>query len=71
MAPNPRGDTAVRWVIVLGVIDTLAVVLRFFARKKNGTKIAADDWMIMASLVPTYCMIVSAILGELHSFRRS
>lgn len=69
MSPNPRGDTAMRWIITLGVIDTLAVVVRFLVRKKNGTKIAGDDWVIMASLVPAYCMIASAILGELLSSR--
>ncbi|MCJ1467562.1 hypothetical protein MMC07_006187 [Pseudocyphellaria aurata] len=62
MSPNPRGDSVVRWTIVFGVIDTIAVMLRFYVRKYSGTKIAADDWMIMASLVPAYCMIVSASL---------
>ncbi|MCJ1465320.1 hypothetical protein MMC07_003937 [Pseudocyphellaria aurata] len=59
---NPRGDTVVRWIVAMGVVDTLAVMLRLLIRKKNGTKIAADDWMIMASLVPAYCMIVTASL---------
>ncbi|MCJ1267410.1 hypothetical protein MMC22_007295 [Lobaria immixta] len=62
MSPNTRGDRIVRWTVVFGVIDTLAVMLRFFVRKKAGTKIAADDWMIMASLVPAYFMIASASL---------
>ncbi|MCJ1463094.1 hypothetical protein MMC07_001699 [Pseudocyphellaria aurata] len=54
MSPNPRGNNVMYWTIVLGVIDTLAVALRFLARKRSGTKIATDDWMIMASLVPAY-----------------
>ncbi|MCJ1265640.1 hypothetical protein MMC22_005520 [Lobaria immixta] len=62
MSPNPRGDTVVHLTIVFGVIDPLAVMLRFWVRNKSGTKIAADDWMILASLVPAYCMIASAIL---------
>lgn len=57
-----------RWVVAMGVIDTLAVMLRLLVRKKNGTNIAADDWMIMASLVPAYCMIVTASLCELLLF---
>lgn len=61
----------VRWSIMFGVIDTLAVMLRFFVRKKSDTKIAADDWMILASLVPAYCMIVSASFCESLSFRCS
>ncbi|MCJ1263179.1 hypothetical protein MMC22_003049 [Lobaria immixta] len=60
MSPNPRGDTILRWTIVIGVIDTLAVMLRLFVRKKSRTKIAADDWMIVASLPPAYCMIGAA-----------
>lgn len=71
MSSNPRGDSVVRWTIVLGVIDTFAVILRFLMRKKSGTKIAADDWWIMASLVPVYCMIGSASLCELLFSKRS
>ncbi|MCJ1462047.1 hypothetical protein MMC07_000647 [Pseudocyphellaria aurata] len=54
MSSNPRGNNVMHWTIVLGIIDTLAVALRFFVRKRSGTKIATDDWMIMASLVPAY-----------------
>lgn len=71
MSSNPRGESVVRWTIVLGVIDTLAVMLRFWVRKKSGTKITTDDWWIMASLVPVYCMIGSASLCELLSSKRS
>lgn len=62
MSLNPRGDRVVHLTIVLGVIDTLAVILRFSVRKINGIKIGADDWMILASLVPAYCMIISTNL---------
>lgn len=65
MSLNHRGDTVVRWTVVFGVIDTVAVMLRFLVRKKSGTKIAADDWMVMASLVPAYLMIAFASLCEL------
>ena len=71
MSLNPRGDRVVHLTIVLGVIDTLAVILRFSVRKINGIKIGADDWMILASLVPAYCMIISTNLCELLSSRRS
>lgn len=60
-----------RWTIMFGVIDTLAVMLRLFVRKKTEMKIAADDWMIIASLVPAYSMIASASLCEFLSSRRS
>lgn len=64
MFSNPRGARVAHWTIVFGVIDSLAVLLRFVVRKKSGTKIGADDWMILASLVPAYSMIVSANLCE-------
>ncbi|MCJ1468579.1 hypothetical protein MMC07_007208 [Pseudocyphellaria aurata] len=60
MSPNPRGDAVVRWIVAIGVLDGLAVVLRLWVRKRNGTKIAADDWMVIASLVPAFCMIATA-----------
>lgn len=70
MSPNPRGDMVLRVTIVFGVIDTLAVMLRFLVRKKRGTKIGADDWMVMASLLPVYSMISTTYLCGLLSSRR-
>lgn len=64
MSPNPRGDTVVRCTIAFAVIDTLAIMLRFYVRRKSVTKIAADDWVIMASLVPAYFMVAATILCE-------
>lgn len=33
------------------VIATVAVVLRFVARRMSGTRVGGDDWMIVAALV--------------------
>lgn len=68
MVANPRGDAVVRVSIVLGVIDTLAVILRFMARRKSKAKIAADDWIIAASLLPAYAMIVSCGFCASHFY---
>ena len=60
MAQNSRGMTILYFTIAFGVIDTMAVALRLFSRKKTKMGIAVDDWMIVASLVPAYGMIVSS-----------
>jgi hypothetical protein len=44
------------------VIDTLAVVLRFIARRKSKLRLALDDWLIAASLIPAHCMIIIAVI---------
>lgn len=43
---------------MFGVIDTLAVMLRFYLRKRSGIRISTDDWLILASLIPAYAMIL-------------
>lgn len=60
---NARGHAVVHATIALGVIDTIAVVLRLIARKRSIAKIGMDDWMIIASLVPAYAMIIAASLS--------
>lgn len=47
-------------IVALGIIDTFAVMLRFLSRKKTVIGINADDWLILASLIPAYAMIVAA-----------
>ncbi len=59
---NARGYAVVRATIALGIIDTIAVVVRFIARKRSRVKVGVDDWMIMASLLPAYAMIIAAAL---------
>lgn len=56
------GDQAVRVSIALGVIDAFAVALRLLARWRSNAAFAADDALIIASLVPLFAMIV---LGNL------
>lgn len=59
-AINVRGETIVNTSIAIGIIITFTVVLRFIARKKTKASLAADDWFILASLVPAYAMLAIA-----------
>lgn len=55
-----RGETILNTSIGIAIIVTLAIILRFVARKKIKARYAADDWLMVASLVPTYAMLVIA-----------
>lgn len=57
---NVRGEKIVNTSIAIAIIVTFAVILRFIARKKTKASLAADDWFILASLVPAYAMLVIA-----------
>ena len=49
---------------VLPGLATIAVSLRFYARKIAGTHIGADDWLILCSLILTIGLGVMLIAGE-------
>ena len=68
MLSNPVGDTVVRTSIVFGVIDTVAVALRLLARWTSNAAFAADDALIVASLVPLYGMIVIGHFSQCNAF---
>lgn len=57
---NERGETILNTSIAIAIIVTFAVILRFIARKKTQAMLAADDWFILASLVPAFAMLVIA-----------
>lgn len=50
-----------------GAVVSLAVALRFAARWRSQAIFAADDWWIIASLIPFYSMIGSSIAGTVRS----
>lgn len=62
MTSNPRGHQVIQLSIAVCVIDTVAVAVRFLARWSTKAKLALDDWLIVASLVPFYGMITSSWL---------
>ena len=47
-----------RVAIACGVIETIAVCLRLLARWKTKAQFAIDDWIIVATLIPSYAMLV-------------
>ena len=52
MPANRIGDPLNRTAITLGVLVTLAVVLRFLARWRSKADFAADDVLIAISVLP-------------------
>ena len=59
MASNPRGDEVIRVTIACGVLEATAVILRFVARWKTEARYAADDWMMLLTLIPSYGMLLA------------
>ena len=60
---NPRGQVVLDVSIACGVLVTAAVALRFLARRRLGTKIKIDDWLILIALIPNYGMIIDSGFG--------
>lgn len=58
MANNPLGLHIDRTSIAFGVVDAIAVSLRMLARWRSKAAFAADDALIVASLVPLFAMII-------------
>ena len=64
---NSDGAPVISLSIALAIILTFFVALRFLARVKSRAAIAADDWWITGTLIPSYCMSACGILCELVS----
>lgn len=60
----PSSSQVVNLSISVGIFDTIAVAMRFAARWRSEAAFAADDWLIIASLVPLYGMIVTSTLCQ-------
>ena len=54
-----------RVTVACGILATAAVSLRFVARRKSKASFAADDWWMVASLSPSYGML---IVGSISPF---
>lgn len=66
MASNARG-TQVIWIsTALNIVATIAVLLRLLARWRSKAPYAADDFLIILSLVPQYVMLGIGALSK-HS----
>lgn len=62
---NPGRDQVIRVTVVCGILATVAVLFRFMARWRSKASFAADDWWMVASLIPSYAMLA---VGSISSF---
>lgn len=65
---NDRGHAILTISIACGALETIAVALRFIARRKLGAGLRSDDWLILLSLAPNYAMIVAGGFCESDRF---
>lgn len=63
MSVQSRADAVNHVAIACGVIETVAVCLRLLARWKSKAQFAIDDWIIVATLIPSYAMLVLGTLS--------
>ena len=52
----------IKVTIACGILETLAVLLRLVARWRSKAAFAADDWWIVATLIPSYVMLAVGCL---------
>lgn len=64
MEDNPVGARAYHIGIALAVLATAAVMLRVTARWKTKASFAADDILVVISLLPFYVMVVLSYVGK-------
>lgn len=64
---NNRGHAIESVSIAFGVLESIAVALRFLAREKVGARYGLDDWLILVSLIPNYGMIIAGGFSKLNS----
>lgn len=67
MIANPGRDLVTRVTIACGVLETVAVCLRLLARCMGNSSLAADDWWIVATLVPSYAMLANGMISVFPS----
>ena len=60
MTASPRAIAAFELGIVLGVLATVTVVLRFLARRKARTALGADDYSILVGLALMFAFLVTS-----------
>ncbi|KAL9592091.1 MAG: hypothetical protein Q9179_007064 [Wetmoreana sp. 5 TL-2023] len=65
-----RGPEIVAALTILTILATLAVVLRFIARKVSGSSYGVDDWLILFTLVWEYGLSTIQYLGVHWGFGR-
>ena len=56
MVANPRGLAVVYADIALSVLVTIFVLLRVLARQRSKLPFGADDWLVIATMLPFFVM---------------
>ena len=64
MEDNPIGARVYHIGIALAVLTTAAVLLRMAARWKTKAGFAADDVLVVISLLPLYVMVILSYIGK-------
>ncbi|KAL8719872.1 MAG: hypothetical protein Q9181_008000 [Wetmoreana brouardii] len=67
---HSRGPEVVGAITTLTILATIAVVLRFLARKVACTSYGVDDWLILFTLVWEYGLSISQLLAVHYGFGR-
>ena len=67
MVNNPVGHSVVCTSLAFGVIDATAVALRLLTRRRSNAAFAADDALIVASLIPLFVMILLGHLSQINT----
>ena len=63
MVLNPGRDLVIKTTIACGVLETVAVILRLIARWRSQSSFAVDDWVLVASLIPSYGMLANGMIS--------
>jgi hypothetical protein len=69
MARNRLGERVIVLSVVINIVVTVAVILRFLARRKSKADVAIDDVLLVVSVIPQYVMVVLGVLGPSSDLR--
>lgn len=64
MGLSPKGEQVLQITIACGVLETVAILLRLLARYKTKAKYGIDDWLIVATLIPSCGMLIAGSFSE-------
>ncbi|KAL2043878.1 hypothetical protein N7G274_003398 [Stereocaulon virgatum] len=69
MASNRLGERVIVLSIVIDIVVTIAVILRFLARQKSKADFGIDDVLLVVSVIPQYVMVILGVLGPSSDHR--
>ena len=63
MLSSALGNQVIQVGVVVATLETFAVILRLLARWKSKAVFAADDILVVMSLIPSYVMVLVGVLS--------